>query len=131
MIRRPPRSTRTDTLFPYTTLFRSWVLRAGLLLLPPNTRNGCRFGRRRRITRFTVCQRRNRGNSADDWPCLVQRSAASGEPLASQSFPSRFGASPMRHTLHPKHTGEPQTISVPPQHPLPSPLSPPRPPPPL
>src|SRR3546814_18331527 len=26
MIRRPPRSTRTDTLFPYTTLFRSLVL---------------------------------------------------------------------------------------------------------
>src|SRR3546814_11556206 len=26
MIRRPPRSTRTDTLFPYTTLFRSGVL---------------------------------------------------------------------------------------------------------
>src|SRR3546814_3326644 len=25
MIRRPPRSTRTDTLFPYTTLFRSIV----------------------------------------------------------------------------------------------------------
>src|SRR3546814_9992120 len=25
MIRRPPRSTRTDTLFPYTTLFRSPV----------------------------------------------------------------------------------------------------------
>src|SRR3546814_15303736 len=29
MIRRPPRSTRTDTLFPYTTLFRSVHLRAG------------------------------------------------------------------------------------------------------
>src|SRR3546814_16296523 len=27
MIRRPPRSTRTDTLFPYTTLFRSHHLR--------------------------------------------------------------------------------------------------------
>src|SRR3546814_1536910 len=26
MIRRPPRSTRTDTLFPYTTLFRSHLL---------------------------------------------------------------------------------------------------------
>src|SRR3546814_11790055 len=26
MIRRPPRSTRTDTLFPYTTLFRSPML---------------------------------------------------------------------------------------------------------
>src|SRR3546814_13885449 len=24
MVRRPPRCTRTDTLFPYTTLFRSW-----------------------------------------------------------------------------------------------------------
>src|SRR3546814_19660725 len=32
MIRRPPRSTRTDTLFPYTTLFRS-----GLAVLAPAT----------------------------------------------------------------------------------------------
>src|SRR3546814_6019125 len=30
MIRRPPRSTRTDTLFPYTTLFRSAGLSGGL-----------------------------------------------------------------------------------------------------
>src|SRR3546814_15120987 len=30
MIRRPPRSTRTDTLFPYTTLFR-----AGMSMEPP------------------------------------------------------------------------------------------------
>src|SRR3546814_4636484 len=29
MIRRPPRSTRTDTLFPYTTLFRSGYLLGG------------------------------------------------------------------------------------------------------
>src|SRR3546814_17558355 len=29
MIRRPPRSTRTDTLFPYTTLFRSGDAKAG------------------------------------------------------------------------------------------------------
>src|SRR3546814_11185592 len=29
MIRRPPRSTRTDTLFPYTTLFRSRWQRVG------------------------------------------------------------------------------------------------------
>src|SRR3546814_8900769 len=29
MIRRPPRSTRTDTLFPYTTLFRSALARGG------------------------------------------------------------------------------------------------------
>src|SRR3546814_14269461 len=35
MIRRPPRSTRTDTLFPYTTLFRS---------LPPPRRPGAEAG---------------------------------------------------------------------------------------
>src|SRR3546814_3807099 len=38
MIRRPPRSTRTDTLFPYTTLFRSGVAsmtRNGSDGLPP------------------------------------------------------------------------------------------------
>src|SRR3546814_11949286 len=40
MIRRPPRSTRTDTLFPYTTLFRSTSLnlferrQAGYALTP-------------------------------------------------------------------------------------------------
>src|SRR3546814_7627689 len=31
MIRRPPRSTRTETLLPYTTLFRSGVNREGLV----------------------------------------------------------------------------------------------------
>src|SRR3546814_4829164 len=31
MIRRPPRSTRTDTLFPYTTLFRSRLREIALL----------------------------------------------------------------------------------------------------
>src|SRR3546814_17767521 len=39
MMRRPPRSTRTDTLFPYTTLFRSFrgrrvVVAAGFCLYP-------------------------------------------------------------------------------------------------
>src|SRR3546814_1953827 len=33
MIRRPPRSTRTDTLFPYTTLFRS-PIQDGAVELP-------------------------------------------------------------------------------------------------
>src|SRR3546814_5872390 len=39
MIRRPPRSTRTDTLFPYTTLFRSPCLRRQARLATPS---GCR-----------------------------------------------------------------------------------------
>src|SRR3546814_1741353 len=33
MIRRPPRSTRTDTLFPYTTLFRSLERRRAIFAL--------------------------------------------------------------------------------------------------
>src|SRR3546814_4541336 len=42
MIRRPPRATRTDTRFPYTTLFRSpWAFR------PANTRGGTAPDRRR------------------------------------------------------------------------------------
>src|SRR3546814_4723837 len=46
MIRRPPRSTRTDTLFPYTTLFRSLrrrpADRAGWVLLSRDVRDGFR-----------------------------------------------------------------------------------------
>src|SRR3546814_7114699 len=43
MIRLPPRSTRTDTLFPYTTLFRSvGLLRAGAT--SRELRDGCRAG---------------------------------------------------------------------------------------
>src|SRR3546814_8407642 len=45
MIRRPPRSTRTDTLFPYTTLFRSFGFRycpfpQRLVCLPVNCKCG-------------------------------------------------------------------------------------------
>src|SRR3546814_2028457 len=47
MIRRPPRSTRTDTLFPYTTLFRS---RLGPPDRPPWARP--RGDRRKRDRRF-------------------------------------------------------------------------------
>src|SRR3546814_8387465 len=39
MIRRPPRSTRTDTLFPYTTLFRSPAT-VGHLTVPVSRRAG-------------------------------------------------------------------------------------------
>src|SRR3546814_2689275 len=63
MIRRPPRSTRTDTLFPYTTLFRSRrhcetadSRRADASPPPPEGRRGSRHrpaptaGRSRRAT---------------------------------------------------------------------------------
>src|SRR3546814_6903590 len=45
MIRRPPRSTRTDTLFPYTTLFRSSAGHAARIAA--NTSRG----KRRRLSR--------------------------------------------------------------------------------
>src|SRR3546814_18244571 len=40
MVRRPPRSTRTDTLFPYTTLFRSVDLAAGIGRYVPGLPDG-------------------------------------------------------------------------------------------
>src|SRR3546814_13122760 len=54
MIRRPPRSTRTDTLFPYTTLFRSASYR--------------------RHTRFHVAPRRSHSR-----PIRVYRDDARGD----------------------------------------------------
>src|SRR3546814_16992888 len=44
MIRRPPRSTRTDTLFPYTTLFRSAADRRFLQLRGPRSHLHARLG---------------------------------------------------------------------------------------
>src|SRR3546814_1109521 len=47
MIRRPPRSTRTDTLFPYTTLFRSQAIHhpATPYIAPGGDQGGHRGGR--------------------------------------------------------------------------------------
>src|SRR3546814_9457555 len=41
MIRRPPRSTRTDTLFPYTTLFRSAFVPAAHQVDDRGAASGC------------------------------------------------------------------------------------------
>src|SRR3546814_2849937 len=43
MIRRPPRSTRTDTLFPYTTLFRSFLSRVDISSVDLSKKHEC-FG---------------------------------------------------------------------------------------
>src|SRR3546814_3221008 len=51
MIRRPPVSTRTDTLCPYTTLFRSDMLQKHLLQ-PPGVIERAEFGLARGIQRI-------------------------------------------------------------------------------
>src|SRR3546814_20466157 len=56
MIRRPPRSTRTDTLFPYTTLFRSAF--APLLAALPSVSE--------RLVTCTIC-----GNIDTHDPCAI------------------------------------------------------------
>src|SRR3546814_18154542 len=60
MIRRPPRSTRTDTLFPYTTLFRSaGAFRRPRLVRPRLFRRRLR-GQRRRPRRAGAAARLRR-----------------------------------------------------------------------
>src|SRR3546814_18821228 len=77
MIRRPPRSTRTDTLFPYTTLFRSPTSLAALgdaagAQSPPDHRPAVPFvGGRRRA--------RHDARSAERDRCRLERPGASGD----------------------------------------------------
>src|SRR3546814_9874244 len=72
MIRRPPRSTRTDTLFPYTTLFRSADVAVGFAdfveVANDHVNVSCIIRRRRRNRRpsrrgfwFRECRARRRG----------------------------------------------------------------------
>src|SRR3546814_12268445 len=55
MIRRPPRSNRTDTLFPYTTLFRSVVLEE-IQMTPAKLAKIMRFAG---PSAFTACEGRS------------------------------------------------------------------------
>src|SRR3546814_19701110 len=63
MIRRPPRSTRTNTLFPYTTLFRSQTrhFRRSLCYLQPGSARP--YGPHRLRCRGTPERRDRRGGS--------------------------------------------------------------------
>src|SRR3546814_10369416 len=66
MIRRPPRSTRTDTLFPYTTLFRSMVDQSGKQRFV-NRHEQCveLFIGPTRVLRFSSCARRRADREPD------------------------------------------------------------------
>src|SRR3546814_6164370 len=57
MIRRPPRSTRTDTLFPYTTLFRS--------ARPAVSRSKPPRAAQRLYGRLLACERRSEEHTSE------------------------------------------------------------------
>src|SRR3546814_2040748 len=63
MIRRPPRSTRTDTLFPYTTLFRSRARRRACVRAPAERRRARARRRRRQSARSRLALRKLRVTS--------------------------------------------------------------------
>src|SRR3546814_20757227 len=83
MIRRPPRSTRTDTLFPYTTLFRSLCLqtaalcgacaRRGLIHVRRTRVRGEGQARRVRRGRTPACRWCRRSRSYSTSPCAAAR----------------------------------------------------------
>src|SRR3546814_15172508 len=76
MIRRPPRSTRTDTLFPYTTLFRSRIRRGARRAVPAGGdvhRGARRPAARHRAVRTDApgarrCRHGPDGGLHDQWP---------------------------------------------------------------
>src|SRR3546814_2094497 len=91
MIRRPPRSTRTDTLFPYTTLFRSSSpLRGdpaasanGLKREAGEVRHACM-----RARRFRHCPRNGKRVRANASATVQARNGASREGAAAGVFDS-------------------------------------------
>src|SRR3546814_13839188 len=116
MIRRPPRSTRTDTLFPYTTLFRSIELR----------REHPTFRRRRyfhgRPIRGTLdvgwCKPDGKEKTDEDWAsgqalaiglCLHGYSITDpdtrGQPIFSEPFMMLFKAHTEEIDWEPPHQG--------------------------
>src|SRR3546814_8695035 len=73
MIRRPPRSTRTDTLFPYTTLFRSVGTPKTSPVLPAKLNSFVPLGRRPSTTLNDVIL------FDDSQPVTVMKNARSEE----------------------------------------------------
>src|SRR3546814_4007843 len=94
MIRRPPRSTRTDTLFPYTTLFRSTredvIAYEAFLAQPPATwcDDGlARRGEHRRLFVGPLAERSRRqalGILAGLFNYLVRAGYLAGSPFVLQ-----------------------------------------------
>src|SRR3546814_3516054 len=90
MIRRPPRSTRTDTLFPYTTLFRSvvWLSHGARL---PRTDLGV-------FTRRSVFQRTRRAARPDHRTARSEEHTSELQSLMRISY-AVFCLKKKKHTI--------------------------------
>src|SRR3546814_14974718 len=86
MIRRPPRSTRTDTLFPYTTLFRS----ALSLCYVHESRPVTAFGKTTDLRRTIECSAKA-ANGPSGGPLIshVLTPAACERAKEKRKFPTR------------------------------------------
>src|SRR3546814_11360046 len=123
MIRRPPRSTRTDTLFPYTTLFRSHRRRA--LFRPARARD-----RRRGLVRHRRPRAHRPGGQSDAHRPRHGSDQVGRRMDQSCRAPSaRRGADPRLPPRPPPPPPPPLRPPAPPPAPL-RPLPPPPPPPP-
>src|SRR3546814_3208392 len=107
MTRRPPRSTRTDTLFPYTTLFRALTPSLEALRLKPSPSRGG-LG----------------GDGFPHRPMGIQKPV--GAHWGATAAAWRFGRAPVR-----SYAESGRRISRPPRHQSPPSASPPHPAPPL
>src|SRR3546814_7762215 len=101
MIRRPPRSTRTDTLFPYTTLFRSERFHACWLSTSPHYHRSSRKGlrpsdvspscvyrkviRRKALRSITKIMLLSAGTLAFSSAAMAQEAAPAPSPAAPSS----------------------------------------------
>src|SRR3546814_20263854 len=129
MMRRPPRSTRTDTLFPYTTLFRSSKVRANAA--HPDRCVGSVLGKADRADEaglYTCLPRdfgcgRSAGRNDRLCPCVARHSERNAGCHPAPCLP------PPRSPRPPPPRTPPPTPPPPPPPPSPPPPPPPPPPP--
>src|SRR3546814_18882498 len=111
MIRRPPRSTRTDTLFPYTTLFRSTAASIAASVAGENARRTCQgvVARCRRV-RFKLISPTSRCAAAAEAAASAGTSTATPAPAAPSTAPAAAHAwPPANHQPPPPPTPLTQT----------------------
>src|SRR3546814_19791713 len=111
MIRRPPRSTRTDTLFPYTTLFRSCRGRSGKC----PARRGSRRNQGKALSANHGKNRRDqrRQASGKNWPYAARdyrRGRRKGR--CDRAIKSRSTRKRRRSTTQRKSVGEGTSVEV-------------------